>query len=281
MANPLRPPIMAAATPAPAPAPSTPAAPAGFNWMDVVSAPQESAMPQPSGRYTREYLQEAQRAAQQLDQNELAQRKMMELDQYVKGLSQQNPRFQRPVTMASDVTATPAFYSDDPNVNQAMAQRTFTAMRSMPPAPLFQMRGQEGQVSPDQAYSLAQEIASARGFDPMGREAAAIYGGVADRILAERYNDALQARNAYGMPVDSTANYIDMTSINPSVTPRMTDPQAMNMSRWFGQDRERLRGQDISAYIPKSLLSGPQVPEIFQRDPLTVNIQRSKPTRKT
>lgn len=282
MANPLRTPLAPTAPARSAPAPAAPAGPAGFNWMDVVSAPQPltvpqpSAMPQPSGRYTGEYLQEAERAAQQMMQNELAQQKMLELQRYQQSLSEQNPRFQTPypVSRATDIVATPAFY-DDPAATIGFAKKSFTAMTEMPSAPLFEIR-RGGSPAPDPAYTLSQEVAKARGFDPMGREAAALYGQYADRVLAERYHDALSARNAYGAPVDAYQNYVDMTSISPGTQPNIHNPRAMNMSDWFDQDREKLRGQSVTAYFPKTLMQPPPMPEMYQRDPLTVNIARHK-----
>lgn len=242
-----------------------------FDWQQIASqyAP---VTPQRSGSSEEDYRQ----AAQQVDQTKLAEQKMAAFQEYKNRLRAANP-LAPSQTVASQYVATPQFYSSNPNINQAMAERTFTSMQSMPEQPVFGRRGPKGEIIPDEGYALAQEVAKARGLDPMGREAAALYGSVADEIMMQRYNDALKYRNAYNAPEDSYQHYVNLAQ--PGVTGRADilpdNPQAINMSRWTGTMRGE-SGPQSTMYLPGKLREALPIPELYKQDPMRVNMYRSR-----
>lgn len=242
-----------------------------FDWREIASnlVPQiASPMQQDEAKY--------QAAARQLDQNAEAEQKMAEFMQYQKLLQSASP-YAPSQSNASSYVATPAFYGDDPSVNRAMAERTFTAMQSMPQQALFGRRGPKGEIIPDDGYRLAQEVARARGLDPMGKEAAALYGSTVDRFMQERYNDALKYRKAYGSPEDSYERYVDFNQIGVTGDPTSlpSNPNAVNMSYWTGTPRDN-GGPQSRMYIPGQLREPLPVPELYEQDPLRVNLYRSR-----
>jgi hypothetical protein len=214
----------------------------------------------------------ARDAAEQMIRNEQVQQKMAQLRAFSNQLGEQSPTAASR-TNASNYVASPEFYSEDPQVARANAEKTFTGMREMPGAALFGRKGAQGEVIPDQAYALSQEIAQLRGFDPRGSEAAALYGGVVDQFMKQRYSDALQARNAYNAPVDSYQRYVDLSQIGyPKVQPTSTG-RATNMSYWSGENREA-PGSQSTMYVPEALTRPLPVPAAYTEDPMRVRMQQ-------
>lgn len=248
-----------------------PTTPNNFDWRAIASQYTPQFAPAIDPREA-----EYKAAAQQLDQNALAEKKMAELQAYRERLRSAS-QFAPSQSVASGYVATPAFYGSEPSTNRAMVERTFTAMQGMPEQAMFGRRGSKGEIIPDEGYALAQEVARARGLDPMGKEAAALYGSTVDQIMQERYNDALKYRKAYNAPEDSYQRYLDLSQPgvagNPVSLP--SNPNAINMSRWTGAQRGE-SGPQSTMYLPAGLQQALPVPEAYKTDPMRVNMYRSR-----
>lgn len=247
----------------------------GIDWLGVANLPTGGTQADP-------YMQEAQRAADQLDRQEAAAKAMANYQAMMAQLGAPS-QYAASRSQASQYVATPDFYGDAPEVTVAHAERTFGAMPRMPAKPLFGRRLASGEIAPDPYYAAAQDYARKAGFDPMGREAASLYGQSVDQFLASRYADALQARNITAqragtntsIPVNAYGNYVDLSQIGYEQQPRTDNPRAMDMSQWFSGNRDE-PGMVRHMNLPKSLMSRQEVPDIYARDPLTVNIMRKR-----